>query len=94
MNILDLGAWMSLQSAVEKHFRGSRNDVKALVAKIEETWSLYNSSVFQCIFERWVKVLQLVIDDNGDNNLVDSHRGVLFSAADNGPNADDDDSSD
>ena len=67
--------------------------MKALVAKVEETWSLYDSSVFQHIFERWVKVLQLVIIDNGNNNLVDSHQGVHFLAADNGPNADDDESS-
>jgi hypothetical protein len=67
--------------------------VKALVAKVEETWSSYDSSVFQRIFERWVKVLQLVIIDDGDNNLVDSHRGALFSAVDNEPNADDDETS-
>lgn len=73
---------MSLQSAVEKHFRGSRNDVKALVKKIEETWLYYDSAVFRCIYERWIKVLQLVIDDNGDNSLVNSHRGKLFSAVD------------
>ena len=75
---------MSLQSAVEKHFRGNRNDVPALVKKIEETWSLYDSAVFRRIYERWIKVLQLVIDDKGDNNLVDSHRGKLFSAASTG----------
>jgi hypothetical protein len=37
------------------------------------------------------KGLQLVI---GDNNLVESHWGVIFLAADNVPNADDDSSSD
>jgi hypothetical protein len=87
MNLLDLGAWMSLQSAVEKHFRGSRNDVKALVPKVEEAWSQYDSSVFHSIFGRWLKVLQLVIADKGDNSLVNSHRGMLFSAVDTEPNA-------
>jgi hypothetical protein len=61
--------------------------VKALVKKIEETWFQYDSSVFYCIFERWLKVLQLVIKDNGDNSLVDSERGTLFLAADTDPNA-------
>ena len=52
------------------------------MTKIEETWSHYDSSVFRRIFERWVYVLQLVIDDKGDNSLVNSHRGKLCSAAD------------
>ena len=40
LNLLDLGAWMSLQSAVEKHFRGTQNDQEALARKIEETWNI------------------------------------------------------
>jgi hypothetical protein len=57
--------------------------VAALVTKIEETWSQYNSSIFHRIYERWIiKVLQLVIADNSDNNLVHSQRGKLFLAAD------------
>jgi len=34
LNLLDLGAWMSLQSAVEKHFCGNLNDVEVLWCKI------------------------------------------------------------
>ena len=94
LNRLDLGAWMSLQSAVEKQFRGSRNDSKALVKKIEETWALYDSSIFYHVYERWGKVLQLVIDDKGDNRMVESNRGKLFSAADENVVKVDDDSSD
>jgi len=34
-NILDLGVWMSLQSAIEKHHKKLRTDVNALAATIE-----------------------------------------------------------
>jgi len=51
LNLLDLGAWMSLQSAVEKHFRGNRNDVEVLWRKIQQVWGHYNSSVFRKIWD-------------------------------------------
>ena len=62
--------------------------------KIEETWALYDSSIFYRVYERWGKVLQLVIDDKGDNRMVESNRGKLFSAADENVVEVDDDSSD
>jgi hypothetical protein len=45
-NLLDLGAWIRLQSAVEKLFRGTRNDQQALARGDEETWIAYDSTVF------------------------------------------------
>jgi hypothetical protein len=89
--LLDLGIWMSLQSAVEKHFHGTRNDAKALARKIEETWAVYDSSVFYKVFNRWKLALDLIIADGGDNRLVNSHRGSLFTPAVAPAAGDDDD---
>jgi len=81
LNLLDLGAWMSLQSAVEKHFRGNRNDVEVLWGKIQDVWEFYDASVFHKVWSRWVLALDLVIADGGNNRLVNEHRGKLFTAA-------------
>jgi hypothetical protein len=74
LNLLNLGAWMSLQSAVEKHFRGTQNDQEALARKIEETWNDYDSTVFRRIYDRWVLALDLIIADGGDNRQPSSER--------------------
>ena len=98
LNLLDLGAWMSLQSAVEKHFRGTQNDQEALARKIEETWNVFDSTVFRRIFDRWVLALDLIIADEGDNCLVNLHSGKLFTPAADTPaeaeNDEDDDDDD
>jgi hypothetical protein len=41
LNLLDLGAWMSLQSQVENDFRGARNDANALATKVEENMEFF-----------------------------------------------------
>jgi hypothetical protein len=96
LNLLDLGAWMSLQSAVEKHFRGTQNDQEALARKIEETWNVYDSTVFRRIYDRWVLALDLIIADGGDNRLVNEHRGLFMAVVDTpeAPSEDDDDDDD
>jgi hypothetical protein len=77
-NILDLGVWCSLQSAVEKKHRGKQTKVETLARTIEATWDAFDSQVFANVYGRWKKVLDLIIADHGDNSLVDSHRGELF----------------
>jgi hypothetical protein len=80
-NILDLGVWMSLQSAVEKMHRKNRSDVNALARTVEATWESFDSAVFSNVYRRWKKILSLILADNGDNTLVDSHRGELLVPA-------------
>ena len=33
----------------------------------------------QRVYDRWVKVLSLIVADNGDNTLVENSRGQLFT---------------
>ena len=77
-NMLDLGAWNSFQSFVEKlHYR-KRSDADALSRTIVAAWKTYFSEkVFLKIYSRWQKVLQLIIDDDGGNALVDGRKREL-----------------
>jgi hypothetical protein len=76
-NILDLGVWASLQSAVETCHRRMKQDPKALASTIEKVWRDFDSSVFTKVYDRWKnKVLNLIIAGCGDNVNVDSARGL------------------
>ena len=78
-NLLDLGVWFSLQSAVEKNHRHMRIDnIDSLVNTCNATWESCNSDVFQKVCDRWIKVLDIITSDYGDNKLVDAHRKELF----------------
>jgi hypothetical protein len=78
-NILDLGVWCSLQSAVEKVHRNlTTSCLAALQLSVERAWIAFNSEKILKVYMRWKKVLDLIIADNGDNKLVDSHCGELL----------------
>lgn len=79
-NMLDLGVWMSVQSAVEKSHRGRRSNRDALWFTIRQAWEALDTSVFNNVHARWKKVLKIVIATQGDNDLVDSARGEFYSA--------------
>ena len=75
-NLLDLGVWNSLQSHVDKEHRGTKQATAVLARTIERTWRNYNGSIiFEKVYQRWEKVLALIIAGNGDNALVDEARG-------------------
>jgi hypothetical protein len=80
MNLLDLGSWTSLQSWVEKSHRGRRTNVDALAFTCFQAWETFGSEVFDKVYERWERVLKIVVADNGDNSRVDDFRGDLFTS--------------
>lgn len=89
-NLLDLGIWNSLQSLVDKSFRGNKQDVKALAKTVQLAWDLYcTPAVFQRVYDRWEKVLRLIIAGAGDNIHIDSARGENFVPIVLGPPQDD-----
>jgi hypothetical protein len=73
MNSQNLGMWMSLQSFVEKKHGGKPTDVAVLVRTIQEAWDHFDETVFSPVYARWMKVLDLIIANHGDNALVDCH---------------------
>ena len=79
-NMLDLGVWMAVHSWVEKCHRGRRSNRDALWFTIEQAWHTMDSRVFANVYERWKKVLKIVVADDGDNKLVDTARGEFMTS--------------
>jgi hypothetical protein len=81
-NMLDLGVWMSIESAVMKVHYGRRCHHDALAKSVEDAWNGYLSQeAFSNVYKRLRVVLVCIVDDNGGNRLVESKRGKLFRDA-------------
>ena len=79
-NLLDLGVWMALQNVVEKlHFR-KRMETTALCGTVVEAWKSLQPIKLLNVYNRWLLVLDLIIEDNGGNRLVETKRGKLYRA--------------
>ena len=77
-NMLDLGAWMTIQSVVEKLHRQRVMNEDALADTIEEAFDNFDGyTKLAAIARRWELVLDLILDDDGGNDLVETKRGVL-----------------
>ena len=75
LNMLDLGVWAEVQSEVEIIHRSKvmKNDV--LAKSIDEAFERVNVIALLNVHSRWIKVLDLIIEGNGDNDLVKKYRG-------------------
>ena len=77
-NELDLGAWISIQSVVEKLHRNWVMNEKALSDIIFQAFEEFDGCTkLAAIAQRWELVLDLILDDNGGNDLVETKRGSL-----------------
>jgi hypothetical protein len=81
-NMLDLGVWMSIQAAVTRvhHMRRCHHD--ALAQSVVDAWNYYLSpDAFKNVHKRLQVVLSCIVEDKGDNSLVETKRGKLFRDA-------------
>jgi hypothetical protein len=77
-NMLDLGAWMSLQHVVETLHRNRVMNESALAETVLEAFDKFDGyQKLGAIARRWELVLDLILDDDGGNNLVETKRGML-----------------
>jgi hypothetical protein len=77
-NMLDLGAWMTIQNVVEKLHRQRPMNNDALADSVFEAFDLFDSRTkLAAIARRWETVLDLIEEDKGGNDLVESQRGSL-----------------
>ena len=75
-NVLDLGIWMSLQSAVEKCHRLRRGDNDALRATIMKVWKdVASEEAFVKVFERLKKNYAVIEKSQGSNDYCEEFRG-------------------
>ena len=75
-NMLDLGAWAAVQAEVEERHRQlvMRNDV--LARSVEDAFfNCLDRQKLQNIYDRWLRVLDLIQKSAGGNELVESCRG-------------------
>jgi hypothetical protein len=77
LNVLDLGLWMSLQSAVEKKQRDQRRTQDALALSVQEAWRDLPVASINKVFSRIPVVCQLIVVEGGDNLRVEDQRGVM-----------------
>ena len=83
-NLLDLGTWMSLQSRVESIQQSKVMRPDTLAESVLDAWKSFseNGETLKKITTRWEKVLDLIIKDNGGNDLVESERGLTSYISD------------
>ena len=75
-NVLDLGIWMSLQSAVKKEHRGQKNDANALDKTVMKVWAnVASKEAFLNVFGKLPVMYNNVKRSRGGNNLVETRRG-------------------
>jgi hypothetical protein len=81
LHALDLGIWMSLQSAVKRMHRNARRDAEALTTTVQEAWRDLPGDTIQRVFNRIPMVYQLIVESGGDNINVEERRGHRNIAA-------------
>ena len=85
-NLLDLGAWRSIQSEVESENLQKRIELDILAKSVMTAWRKFDGTVkLASIYGRWRKVLSLIQLGNGNNDLVQKHRGRAMHSVDNLP---------
>ena len=74
-NMLDLGAWMAIQHKVEQIHKTlvMQNDV--LARSVLEGFKTLDLVVLTNVHKRWLKVINLILEGNGDNNMMEDYRG-------------------
>jgi hypothetical protein len=71
-NVLDLGVWMSIQSAVMKVHYGRRCHHDAPAKSVEAAWNGYLSQeAFYNVHKRLRVALTCIVEDNDENRLVE-----------------------
>jgi hypothetical protein len=76
-NLLDLGIWRSIQAAVEKEHAKKTCDVDSLGRSVQRAWDKrLNPTAFSRVADRLLKVLDLIVESDGDNHFVEGDRGT------------------
>ena len=75
--MLDLGAWMTVvQSEVEELHKNLTMQNDVLAASVDTAFENLSSRALTRIYERWGKVLNIIMKDAGDNSKVEKYCGA------------------
>ena len=69
---------MALQNVVEKLHFCKRMETKTPCSTVVDSWKSPQRMNFLNIYNRWLLVLDLIIDNNGGNRLVETKRSKLY----------------
>ena len=72
--MLDLGCWMSVQSEVEVKHQLLVMQPDVLAETIESSFYGLDENILTRIHDRWLKVLKLIVQGKGSNQLVEKCR--------------------
>ncbi len=75
VSALDLGIWMSVQSAVEYMHQERRRDPDGLSISVQEASQHLLEDTIHWVFKRIPIALRLIVDCGGDNINVEERRG-------------------
>ena len=75
--MLDLGAWMTMQSKVEIYHRCNVKQYVVLSQSIKKAWHAVEEHKLTKIWELFLKVLDIIIQDQGGDYLVESNLGLM-----------------
>jgi hypothetical protein len=78
-NMLDLGAWMTIQSIVEYLHKGRIRTADALSATVMKAFDELDCEKLKNIDQRWRKVMDLILLGKGSNEFVEACRGLTKS---------------
>ena len=90
--MLDLGAWVAIQSDVENEHRMKVMQSDVLSESSHSAFWHLNEETLTSIHDRWVSVLDLMVKGEGDNQNIETHRGKnnhAMMSQDENLNADD-----
>lgn len=79
-NILDLGVWINFKNVVEKQHVGCMKDTNCPAKTVDTAWTDLEQAKLENVWSRWSLVSDLIINDNGDNRLIELKKGNLFRA--------------
>ena len=78
---LDLGVRASTQSHVERKHRNRTREPDALAVSVQEAWRDLPATTITKIFDRIPVVLDLIVEHGGNNDLVETQRGLIQAPA-------------
>jgi hypothetical protein len=82
MNMLDLGAWVTIQCIVTHMYRGKQVQKDALCKTVYHAFNSLESTKPSRTGKQWERILDLIILSKGSNNFVELCRSLTASLAD------------
>ena len=82
LSMLNLGAWMAVQLEIEEIHKNSTMQHDILVGSINVAFENIDDRILTNIHNRWIKVLNIIVVEGGENDYVEKYQGDTSSVID------------